>query len=80
MRSESSVKEPPPGEDVNVALCRRTNRELSGDSRGALLSSRVSQIREDTYDRGSGVVNRALGRLELPGDESNGLSTMAEVG
>lgn len=70
------MKEPPPGEDVNVALCRRTNRELSGDSREVLLSSPVSQIRDGTYDRGSGVVNRALDRLELSGDESSVMSTM----
>jgi len=79
IRSESSVKEPPPGEDVNVALCRRTNKELSGDSMGVLLSSPVSQIREGTYDRGSGVVNRAVGRLALSGDECSVISTMVEV-
>ena len=96
MRSESSVKEPPPGEEVNVALCRRTNKELSGDSRGVLLcerglehaitwgatrltSSPVSQIREGTYDRGSGVVNRAPRRLALPGDEYKAISTTAEL-
>lgn len=45
-----------------------------------LTSSRVSQIRDGTYDRGSGVVNLALGRLELSGDESSGLSVIAAVG
>ena len=44
-----------------------------------LTLSRVSQIREGTYDRGSGVVNRVLCRPELSGDESSGLSTMTEV-
>ena len=44
-----------------------------------LTSSPVSQIREGTYDRGSGVVNRALGRRALSGDECNVISTIAEV-
>lgn len=44
-----------------------------------LTSLPASQIREGTYDRGSGVVNRALGRLEPSGDECSVISTMVEV-
>ena len=49
-------------------------RPAHGETR--LTSSPVSRIREGTCNHGSGVVNRALGRLVDSSDERNVISTM----